>query len=275
MSNSREEEIEEEYEQPEPVKQRKQSPASRIEKKALANGEGDSISPAIASQYRPSVALSAAERARRNINAKLANPLLGYTYTELRRKGRAYAYDYALAEADDVRALEIGACLARDPGDLSYAKELGITDQELEVLENERNHRWSQPRLLYLVIVLCSVCAAVQGMDETVVNGAQLFYAGQFGIGGDDARSTWLVGLVNAAPYVCCAFVGCWLTSPFNEWFGRRGTIFITCLFSAIACLWQGFVNVSLTPNWTHNDMSRTDQNRHGGTCSSPASLSA
>ena len=77
------------------------------------------------------------------------------------------------------------------------------------------------------------------------MNGAQLFYAGQFGIGGDEYRSTWLVGLVNSAPYVCCAFFGCWMTTPFNSWFGRRGTIFVTCLISALACFWQGFVGVS------------------------------
>jgi MFS family permease len=48
---------------------------------------------------------------------------------------------------------------------------------------------------------------------------------------------------VNSGPYLCCAVIGCWLTIPYNNWFGRRGTIFITCLFSAIACFWQGFVN--------------------------------
>jgi hypothetical protein len=37
-------------------------------------------------------------------------------------------------------------------------------------------------------------------MDETVVNGAQLFYTRQFGINGDSQRSTWLTGLVNSAP---------------------------------------------------------------------------
>ena len=79
--------------------------------------------------------------------------------------------------------------------------------------------------------------------DETVVNGAQLFYTGQFGINNGDERSTWLTGLVNSAPYLCCAFIGCWLTVPYNHLFGRRGTIFITCLFSALACFWQGFVN--------------------------------
>ena len=36
------------------------------------------------------------------------------------------------------------------------------------------------------------------------------------------------------------------MTTPFNNWFGRRGTIFVTCLISALACFWQGFVGVSL-----------------------------
>ena len=89
-------------------------------------------------------------------------------------------------------------------------------------------------------------------MDETVVNGAQLFYGTQFGIGGSDARSTWLLGLLNSAPYFSCAFIGCWLSIPFNNWFGRRGTIFITCLFSALACFWQGFVNA-----WWHMFVAR------------------
>ena len=92
--------------------------------------------------------------------------------------------------------------------------------------------------------VLCSLCAAVQGMDETVVNGAQVFYLPQFGINDTTVlRQVWLTGLVNSAPYLCCAFIGCWLTVPFNNVFGRRGTIFISCLFSAIACFWQAFAN--------------------------------
>ncbi|KAF2005149.1 proton myo-inositol cotransporter [Amniculicola lignicola CBS 123094] len=202
--------------------------------------------------HRPSVAASAAERARRNINAKLANPLQGYNYNELHKMGRAYAYENSLGEKDDIRAMEIGACLARNPENMENLRELGCTQEEEEILKKEVSHRWSQPRTLYLVIVLCSVCAAVQGMDETVVNGAQLFYLGQFGIGGDDPRSTWLAGLTNSAPYMCCAFIGCWLTTPFNNWFGRRGTIFITCLFSALACFWQGFVNT-----WWHMFIAR------------------
>ena len=221
--------------------------------------------------HRPSVAASAAERARRNINAKLANPLSGYSYHELRRMGRAYAYEHAIAEKEDVRAFEIGACLAKNPEDVTKARELGCTEEEIAVLEKEISSRWSQPWTLYLVIMLCSTCAAVQGMDETVVNGAQLFYFGQFGIDGHDARSTWLDGLVNSAPYLCCAFIGCWLTTPFNNWFGRRGTVFITCLFSATACFWQGFVNVRHPPS--HLNTYHANANRPGGICLSPVSF--
>lgn len=85
-----------------------------------------------------------------------------------------------------------------------------------------------------------------------MVNGAQTFYKHQFGIADSSSRSTWLLGLVNSAPYLCCAVVGCWLTVPFNHWYGRRGTIFITCCFSALACLWQGFVGT-----WWHMFISR------------------
>lgn len=45
-------------------------------------------------------------------------------------------------------------------------------------------------------------------MDESVINGANLFFAPQFGIeprGGtaeQNSRNQWLLGLVNSAPYV-------------------------------------------------------------------------
>lgn len=76
------------------------------------------------------------------------------------------------------------------------------------------------------------------------MNGAQSFYKTQFGIGDKNSeRDSWLVGLVNSAPYLCCAFIGCWLTEPMNARFGRRGTVFIACVISALACLWQGFTS--------------------------------
>lgn len=56
-----------------------------------------------------------------------------------------------------------------------------------------------------------------------------------------------LIGLVNGAPYLCCAVLGCWLTSPLNNWLGRRGTIFLTAALSALTCIWMGVTN-----SWQH-----------------------
>jgi sugar porter (SP) family MFS transporter len=54
---------------------------------------------------------------------------------------------------------------------------------------------------------------------------------------------TWLVGIVNAAPYISASLCGCWLADPINNYFGRRGAIFIAGHF----CLWpvlaQGFTH--------------------------------
>jgi hypothetical protein len=55
----------------------------------------------------------------------------------------------------------------------------------------------------------------VQGMDQTAVNGAQIFYFEEFNIGEDQV---WLRGLLNGAPYLC--------------YFGRRGCIWISCVIS-------------------------------------------
>jgi MFS family permease len=184
--------------------------------------------------------------------------------------GEAFVRDHQIGDDEDIRAFRLGAVLAQDPN--RHAEIQGLNDEERLVLDNEIMSRWSQPKLLYLVIILCSTCAAVQGMgesspispidriiptninlDETVVNGAQIFYSKQFGISDKTSdRDSWLLGLVNSAPYLCCAFVGCWLTIPFNNWFGRRGTIFLTCTFSALACFWQAFTNT-----WWHMFIAR------------------
>ncbi|KFY23847.1 hypothetical protein V493_05595 [Pseudogymnoascus sp. VKM F-4281 (FW-2241)] len=191
-----------------------------------------------------------AERTRRKLNLKLANPLGHFRIDKVGDMGEQYCREFALGEAEDVRAFRLGAMVAKDPN--KFREVEGLTEDELQVFSDELEHKWRQPKTLYLVILLCSLCAAVQGMDETVVNGAQIFYKQHFGIGEKDPRSTWLVGLLNSGPYLCCAILGCWLTIPFNNWFGRRGTIFLTCFFSATACFWQAFANT-----WWHMFVAR------------------
>ncbi|EHL00298.1 putative metabolite transport protein ywtG [Glarea lozoyensis 74030] len=127
-------------------------------------------------------------------------------------------------DEEDIRAFRLGAVIAQNFE--LYADCEGLTPDENDALESEIEHKWRQPWYLWLIVILCSICAAVQGMDETVVNGAQIFYSIQFGIGNKtSSRDSWLVGLVNSAPYLCCALIGCWLTVPMNKYLGRRGTI--------------------------------------------------
>jgi len=112
---------------------------------------------------RGSMTSTAAERARRNLNMKLANPLDGYSFAELQGLGRDYAKMHAIGEPEDIRAFELGAVLAQAPDKYEVIRD-HATPEEMTVLEKEFANRWSQPTLMYVVIVLCSTCAAVQGM---------------------------------------------------------------------------------------------------------------
>ncbi|KAI1093753.1 hypothetical protein F5B19DRAFT_103455 [Rostrohypoxylon terebratum] len=188
---------------------------------------------------------------RLEASAKLENPLGGLTTEQLGQRGEDFCAKHGFTNEEDIRAFRLGAIIAGNMN--KYDTVDGLTDREKLVLDREITHKWSNPSMLYAVIVICSLCAAVQGMDETVVNGAQGFYKKQFGI--DDStssRNSWLLGLVNAAPYICCAFIGCWLTEPMNKAFGRRGTVFISCLISTLACFWQAFTNT-----WWHMFIAR------------------
>ena len=93
---------------------------------------------------------------------------------------------------------------------------------------------------------MCSVCAAVQGMDETANNGAQNFFLKRLNV--TTARFSTqevnnLTGLIVGAPYLACTVLGCWLTAPLNSLMGRRGTIFVSCAIAAIASIWEAVAN--------------------------------
>jgi hypothetical protein len=104
------------------------------------------------------------ERKRREINMRIANPLGGYSAQELGDMGEKYCRENQLGDDEDIRAFRLGAQVAKDP--LKHAEVDGLTDEEKTIFQDEVDHKWRQPRLLYLVIVLCSTCAAVQGMGK-------------------------------------------------------------------------------------------------------------
>ena len=123
---------------------------------------------------------------------------------------------------DIVEDFKRGAVLAAFPHEAG--KVVSLTPEELTALQDEKTNRWKQPWQIYYVAIISSMAAVVQGMEyvtfplapvllslniirsESVVNGAQVFYYDRFGIADENNNTQVLIqGLVNSAPYLCCA----------------------------------------------------------------------
>ncbi|PWW73604.1 hypothetical protein C7212DRAFT_284453 [Tuber magnatum] len=170
----------------------------------------------------------------------LANPLAGKQRAELEELGSDFVKEKGLG-AGYGQLFQRAALLAQNPlsfreADSEFQTNDGL-GAERDALERELTHKWDHPKSLYMLVVMCALGAAAQGWDETAVNGANTFYQEAFNM----AHSKWVYGSVNAAPYLCCAFIGCWLTEPLNHYCGRRGAIFVSCVISSVTCLGQGF----------------------------------
>ncbi|KAK4621698.1 putative polyol transporter 6 [Fulvia fulva] len=184
----------------------------------------------------------------KNLDAKVSNPLADIPYDELMRDVEVFASEKGLQEHTEL--LKKGALIAQDPANFENLNILDDADKE--ALRFEAAHKWRHPVALYFTIIVCSIGAAVQGWDQTGSNGANLSFPLEFGIGcGEDPtcptqiRDSWLVGLVNAGPYIGSAFIGCWLSDPCNFYVGRRGTIFVSAIFCLITP-----IGGALTQTW-------------------------
>ena len=213
-------------------------------------------SPEVSHERRKSrVASLAHVDLNKNLTAKIQNPLSHLSDADL----MADVEDFAQANDlnDILDELKKGALVARDPSNFESMSELDA--EEKAALTHEVTHKWAHTRTLYITIITCSIGAAVQGWDQTGSNGANLSFPAQFGIGNGGTnlpnadRDNWLVGLVNAAPYIASAFLGCWLSDPSNNYLGRRGTIFLTAIIllltpigSAFTQTWQELFVVRL-----------------------------
>ena len=82
-----------------------------------------------------------------------------------------------------------------------------ISPAELDALQNEAEHKWRQPWTLYLAILMCSVGAIEQGMAQTSMSGANLYFPAQFGIGSGSTHDTVIVGLINSGIYLSVGFL--------------------------------------------------------------------
>lgn len=172
--------------------------------------------------------------------AEHGNILSQYTEKQAMQMGRNYALKHGL----DAELFGRAAALARAPSEFNSME--FITEDEKIMLNKEVTQKWHIPRKLVEVIALGSMAAAVQGMDEAVINGAVLFYPAVMHMT-HMKNYDLLEGLVNGAPYLCCA-IACWSSDYWNHKLGRKWTIFWCCVISAITCIWQGLVDL----HWYH-----------------------
>lgn len=172
------------------------------------------------------------------------NILADYTEPEVMNMGAHYARKYGLDEDLFRRA----AALARHP--FQYKSMDFLTEEEKNGLHLEETKKFYLPKTLFAVVALGSMSAVVQGMDESVINGATLFYPKAFGVV-DLKNSDLIEGLVNGGPYLCCAFA-CWTNDFWNRLLGRKWTLFWCNLISFVTCVWGGVTN-----NWWHLFISR------------------
>ncbi|KAI0518483.1 sugar transporter-domain-containing protein [Xylaria bambusicola] len=180
----------------------------------------------------------------KNVDAKIRNPLAGIPRQQLLSDVEAFARENNLDQ--HIPLLRKGALVAQDPTcfeDIQGAE--ALDEAEIYALKREITHKWSVPRTLYLTIITCSIGAAVQGWDQEGSNGANLTFPLQFGIGSNSTHDVFLVGLINSAPYIGSALIGCWCSDPLNNYFGRRGTIFISAIFCLITP-----IGGAVTQNW-------------------------
>ncbi|KAK7421992.1 hypothetical protein QQZ08_009713 [Neonectria magnoliae] len=170
---------------------------------------------------------------RASTAALLRNPLVGMTNEELIADVDAFVDEKGLGEhREDFRK---GALVAQVNNQAGAFERIDLlSEDEKSILRREETHRWHQPFALYFLCTLCAGSAIVQGMDQTAVNGAQEFYYEEFNI-----TNEWMRGLLNGAPYLCSALVGCWTSPILNKWTGRRGTIFISCFISVVTGFWM------------------------------------
>ncbi|CAM6121156.1 unnamed protein product [Calypogeia fissa] len=163
----------------------------------------------------------------------LENPLAHKTEQEILDDVDKFCHSHGLSDYLDL--FTRAALLAANPKDFETRED--ISEKEKVILREEITHKWRQSWSMYYIAILSSLAAVVHGMDESVVNGALVFYNKEFGI----EKDTTIQGLVNLAPYLCCFVLASWLTVPLNKLYGRRGTIWISCFIAGIASIWEAF----------------------------------
>ena len=89
-----------------------------------------------------------------------ARPLAALSEHNLVEDAEAYAKEHGLEEYLDI--LKKGALVARNPR--NFEQMAILTAEEKDVLRRDEERPWSQPWMLYYLVGMCSLAAALQGV---------------------------------------------------------------------------------------------------------------
>ncbi|WWC71784.1 uncharacterized protein I206_105743 [Kwoniella pini CBS 10737] len=176
--------------------------------------------------------------------ATLQNALHGVPKEQLLQESDEFCDNNGLTEYKET--FRKGALLAQRPKDWDFIEELNA--EEKAAVKYEHEHKWRMSRDLLWVVGACAMGAAVQGWDQTGSNGANLGFPQEFGInkGLDEpggAHDQWILGLVNAIPYLSAPLIGCYSSDPINNLVGRRGAIFIAAIILIVTPICMGITH--------------------------------
>ncbi|WFD17819.1 hypothetical protein MCAP1_000028 [Malassezia caprae] len=199
-----------------------------------------------------------------NVDVRLNNPLLGLTAEQIEHKVQDFVSSKGLEEYHDVFLKGAFCAQAQASGD--YDSIPILTEDDRQILASEKEHRWHQPAMLYWLAICCSIAAAVQGADESVINGALLFFPNQFGLYTDycDYFKAGPDGVCNGALKPEFADKGWnyddvtqeigknnWLIGlPMNAFFGRLFPIYVREIGMGLSTAVFWFFNAILGITW-------------------------
>ncbi|KAH7137334.1 hypothetical protein B0J13DRAFT_559503 [Dactylonectria estremocensis] len=179
------------------------------------------------------------------VAGEIRNPLRGISRERLLEDVTNFHRDNGLPE-DILPFIKKGALVAQNP--VTFEELDDLDEEDKRVLREEVTHRWKHPWPLYYTIILSSIAAAIQGWDQTGSNGANLTFHEALGIPdsagsscgpvaneGECSKNSWIIGFVNAMPYITIALFAGWISDPLNDLLGRRGVIFVAAIFSLFA----------------------------------------
>lgn len=110
----------------------------------------------------------------RHINAQIHAPFDGFEEEEMKDRIEQFIQETGLG--DDHLCFLKGAFIAQNDRAFSSPHNDGLilTSEEEQCLLEEKENRWRHPRALWQLVALCAVGAAVQGWDESAVDGGKI-----------------------------------------------------------------------------------------------------